>query len=348
MEFNLNIYLTTEADVLTCDHFVCSCESGDALKHGWVDGGLGGEAQIGVDLTKVLGRDGMQVCRLADGRGEHFGEADAHPVERGIARGVAQREDGQRDDRTHLLCSGGCPPTEEADDVAAEGDNKRADDQDYSGDAAPSHDGLSPCRCIGRDDGRVDIGDGSAAFEGIEVGDDLVDVLITQIEVALQAPVNDVAEWLGDVRAYRGEVSGIFLRAKNKAGDGAVSLKWHLAAEQLVEDDAERKDVRALVDGLAEGLLGRHVVHGADEAAGLGQLAVLDGARQAEVHHQYPPVAINEDVLRLQVAMDDPDGVRRLQCTADLADDGDGFPRGVACHVPGPGYGGRGRRHTPW
>ena len=64
----------------------------------------------------------------------------------------------------------------------------------------------------------------------------------------------------------------------------ALARERHLAGQQLEEQAAERVDVDPGVDRPAGDLLGRDVVEGADEAAGLGQAGLGgDVAGDAEV-----------------------------------------------------------------
>ncbi len=121
--------------------------------------------------------------------------------------------------------------------------------------------------------------------------------------------VDDLEDDLGDVGA----------------GEGG------LAGEHLVDDGAEREDVGALVDlvVLAGRLLGRHVLRRAEQrgllrldglrAADLGDAEVedlrdIDDAVLDLLRHE-------EDVLRLEVAVDDAFAVRGGERAADLAED---------------------------
>ena len=52
------------------------------------------------------------------------------------------------------------------------------------------------------------------------------------------------------------------------------------------KNQAEGENIRTLIEILAERLLRRHVLHGADEGAGLGHAVAFEGAGQAEIHHQ--------------------------------------------------------------
>ena len=99
----------------------------------------------------------------------------------------------------------------------------------------------------------------------------------------------------------------------------AVTGIRHVAGQQLVEDDAERVDVRVRVDPLAAGLLRRDVVARAEHGAGLGLPA--DGVERAddpEVGHLGQPLLVQEHVLRLHVAVDEALRVCERQRPPDL------------------------------
>ena len=74
---------------------------------------------------------------------------------------------------------------------------------------------------------------------------------------------------------------------------------------------------------VAERLLGRDVVGGAEHAAGGGQALRLERAGDAEVGDLRAAVGVDQDVLRLHVAVDEAVGVRALERAADLDRVGD-------------------------
>ncbi len=100
--------------------------------------------------------------------------------------------------------------------------------------------------------------------------------------------------------------------------------EWRFAGHHLVEHAAERVDVGAAVEvGLAAGLLGTHVGRGADGEPGLGERAgILGGPGDAEVGHQRVPL-VDQDVGRLDVAVDDPPLVGIGQRLGHLAGEAD-------------------------
>ena len=115
--------------------------------------------------------------------------------------------------------------------------------------------------------------------------------------------------------------AGSRLRMPSKTTAVVWPGKLLAAGGHLVEHDAEREQVGARIDILAARLLGRHVGDGADVVpttlvkcsarARLGGGAALVGRAlgrqlgQAEVEHLHLAAAGDEDVGRLDVAMDD-------------------------------------------
>ncbi len=96
----------------------------------------------------------------------------------------------------------------------------------------------------------------------------------------------------------------------------------HAAGEHLVGEHAQGVDVAAPVQlTLAHRLLGRHVGGRADGGAGRGEpRAGLHRAGDAEVgHHRAPGVAVEQDVVGLDVAVDHAALVRVVERVGDLA-----------------------------
>ena len=131
--------------------------------------------------------------------------------------------------------------------------------------------------------------------------------------ISVSAP-GRVASSCGDGRRF-------LARSLQQAGDGAVRFERHVAGEHLVADEPQRKDVRALIQLLAQRLLGRHVLHGAQQRAGLGHAVAFDGPCQAEIHDHDAAGVFHHDVLRLEIAVQDAGAVRRFQRGANLLQD---------------------------
>jgi hypothetical protein len=104
------------------------------------------------------------------------------------------------------------------------------------------------------------------------------------------------------------------------AGDRRA-LERVLAGEQPVADDAERVQVAATVERAPEDLLGAHERRGPDHVVVAGQPRRLGLERDPEVGDQHAARrALDEDVLRLDVAVHDPVRVRVGQRPRGLAE----------------------------
>ena len=114
----------------------------------------------------------------------------------------------------------------------------------------------------------------------------------------------------------RGRLHGVVLHdllRKRPLG----SLERLQAGQELVEDDAGRKNVGPVIDGLPLDLFRRHIGRRTDHRAGLRGLALLrlrvDHARHAEIGELRMPLDVDHDVGRLDVAVDDPGFVGEIQ-----------------------------------
>jgi hypothetical protein len=104
-----------------------------------------------------------------------------------------------------------------------------------------------------------------------------------------------------------------------------LGVEGYAAAGHFVQHHTEGIDVRARVGARARRLLGRHVVRGPDHGADGGELlpAVHD-LGDAEIQNLHEPAAVGleqEDVVGLEVAVDDPHGVRSGERLRNLAAD---------------------------
>ena len=118
-----------------------------------------------------------------------------------------------------------------------------------------------------------------------------------------------------------------------------ATLTWfspwngHVADEHLVEHDAERVDVGLAVDVVAERLLGRHVVGRAEHAPVGGQAVLVERAGDAEVGDLGRALAVDQHVLRLDVAVHDVVRVGAAERAGDLDRVGDRLVDRQAAHA---------------
>ena len=100
-------------------------------------------------------------------------------------------------------------------------------------------------------------------------------------------------------------------------GHRGVAVERHRPGEHLVEDDADRVDVGLRADRVALRLLGREVLRGAQDRP---RLRHVRRARpgDAEVGDLRAVLGVDDDVVRLEVAVDDPALVREARGAQDL------------------------------
>ncbi len=112
-----------------------------------------------------------------------------------------------------------------------------------------------------------------------------------------------------------------------------LALESAPAGDDLVEDEAERKNVRAVIGWKTARLLGRQIPHRAEHHAGArqrrrGSRAAFPLDRrapcEAEVEDLDVPVLSDEDVFGFQVAVHDPALVRGRKSLSDLQSPVDG------------------------
>jgi hypothetical protein len=105
-----------------------------------------------------------------------------------------------------------------------------------------------------------------------------------------------------------------------EAGEGPCSV------QRFPERDAERELIRRGADRFAQVLLGRHVCRRPDHHAVVGELDVARGrhvrhrigARDPEVDDARATISTDDDVARLEVAMDDPLAMRSREAAPRL------------------------------
>ncbi len=113
-------------------------------------------------------------------------------------------------------------------------------------------------------------------------------------------------------------------------------MEGAFAGQHFIENGSEAKDVGAIIDGLAAHLLGRHIAGGADDHAGIGTVGdrrgiaigfslTMDQFGQSEVQNFDAAVFGEEEILRLEIAVNDALVVRSGESMRDLNSVIDGF-----------------------
>ena len=201
----------------------------------------------------------------------------------------------------------------------------RADDQRAAAIAASSQPALGAPRSSGGDAARTRAVSGERRRPRIGLG---------RVERA-QELVADWKRFAGSLASARrttassaGETCGLSCDGGRGCSEtcfsatatGAVGVERDPAGERLVEHHADRVEVggRGRLEALR--LLGREVLGGPQHRAGLRDLRGA-GAGDAEVGDPGAALAVDEHVLRLEVAVDDPALVGEARAGEDLADD---------------------------
>ncbi len=163
----------------------------------------------------------------------------------------------------------------------------------------------------------------AAHRERRERGAELLDRLIPPRRILLQAALDHRDEQRRHPR--RGQRRRL-VRDPHRQVDQRLAGERRLAGGELAQDHAERPDVAARVARLRRAqLLRRHVVRRAHDVVGAGEVAVLAmRLGDAEVEHLDEVRAVGtlgeEQIARLEVAMDDAERVGLGERTARLRD----------------------------
>ena len=152
----------------------------------------------------------------------------------------------------------------------------------------------------------------------LEVGHERRHVGVAVREVLVRHPVQDGGGGGRHLRAQRLDVRQVLADVLHGHRDLVLAVEGHVAGEHLEQHDAERVDVGLAVDVMAERLLGRDVVRGAEHAAVGGEPVVAQRAGDPEVGDLGRALGVQQDVLRLDVAVHDRVRVRGAERAGDL------------------------------
>ena len=155
---------------------------------------------------------------------------------------------------------------------------------------------------------------GAAPADRVEVAAQLAQRLVPLLAVLGQHPAEDALQLRPSAARARDGRRRLAVEDRVDHLDHVVAGEGERARDQLVEDDAEREDVRAGVEVAPEGLLRRHVGDGAGQAASRGVLrgpapgvrGVVGAGRilgQPEVQDLHATALRDHHVRGLDVAM---------------------------------------------
>ena len=150
--------------------------------------------------------------------------------------------------------------------------------------------------------------------------------LISRRGILRQRTTDDGLDFRRHVRPHAADGHRLVAQDRGDQPDFGRPGEWPLAGEHFVEHGAEGEDVGPRIDGVPLRLFRGHVGHGAHDHArtrhhpadGDVRRGTLDQLCQAEVQHLRPPVGGDDNVGRLDVAVDDAVGVRRFKGRSDL------------------------------
>ena len=148
--------------------------------------------------------------------------------------------------------------------------------------------------------------------------------------VLFQAVPRDPFEARRNTARRLGQFRRFFLKDRAHGVGRGFAVKRAFAGNHFVENGAEGKNVRPVIDRLTAHLLGRHVPGRSHHHACFGRHLKGGGVSaasvrlrqgqlgQAEIQNLHPAVAREEKILRLQVAMNNAFFVRRRQSARHL------------------------------
>ena len=156
-------------------------------------------------------------------------------------------------------------------------------------------------------------------------------MLVAQVPIFLERLVDDPFEFRrhGGIEPHRSDRRAIQNLIENLRR--AASRKALLPGDHFVQHQAERKNVRPPVEVFRARLLGRHVRQRAHRGAGRAQLQLLLRPRcvaigaqfrlhlgQAKIENLRVAALGDENIRRLDIAVNDAFGVRRVQRVGDF------------------------------
>ena len=157
-----------------------------------------------------------------------------------------------------------------------------------------------------------------------QVIQNLARALVTLSGLGFQAAQDDLHQIIGQVRVKLPGIFGLFVDSQIHGLQSGFRFERYLSRHHLVEDQTQGVEVAAVVHGTRQRLFRRHVAGRAQKLAAQGHLGGIRLQRlgQAKVGNVNLPGLVEQNVLRLQVAVNHAFGVRGFQGGAQLLGDG--------------------------
>ncbi len=149
--------------------------------------------------------------------------------------------------------------------------------------------------------------------------------------IFIQAPEDNSAQVFGDMSIEQLGVFGNFALLLDPDGERSIPFERNPPREHLIEDDAERINIRSAVDVFPFDLLRAHVFGRADYHLLTGDSSFLGRPGNPEIHDSDVPLAVDHDVRGFEVAVDDAETMRFCLPFANLPGDMD---RGADSQLP--------------
>ncbi len=156
--------------------------------------------------------------------------------------------------------------------------------------------------------------------EASQLGPKLFSRRVPVRRILLQQPGDEAVHGGRHIRVTTDGPRCLFLHMLVGDGDRCVAEEGRLTNHHLKQDDAQRIQVTAGVDGLALGLFRREVGGGSHDRPGLGQLVIgaAEGTSDTKVSHLHLTGLGDHDVAGLDVAVDRAVAMGEAQSNSDL------------------------------
>ena len=276
---------------------------GDPRKLGSRQRGIGGDLQIRQHLVHAVRRDRADASRLSEARDQQGIEVLAESVEPRFTGGIAERQHRNGDGRSVRRGRFGRRRRRSGELAPREITPSRQHDERHGGRGETT----APRKRRGPGQRGLRDGDAVPSHRLVDHRDHLVHRLPARGGVGLQTPGDERVEPLGNRRIAQSQCRRRAPHPLHQFRDRRARAAVAAAGQHVVQNQPERVDVGALVDGLALRLFRRHVLDRADDGSGdrHADARARRRSRDAEVHDERAVFVIQHDVGGLEIAMDD-------------------------------------------